>query len=686
VSASIPRRASRRRAVSGPRPRRLRRLALDLQPLESRQLLSIAQGGYAASPVASGIVAQPAAAVSASFFSTEPTGLSSSQIRTAYGVNQISLGSVSGDGAGQTIAIVDGYFDPSISSDLARFDSEYGLPAPPSFKQYVENGMFFSDSGWALETALDVEWAHAVAPAANIVLVEAQPTLNDLMSAVSFARQLPGVSVVSMSWGTGEFAGETTYDSVFTTPAGHNGVTFVASSGDSGTTEYPSASPNVLSVGGTTLNVSASGAYGSETGWTGTGTGSSPYESAPAWQAAATSAAGLKAGSRTTPDVAWDASPSTGVSAYSSVPYFGQSGWFTVGGTSVGAPSWAGLIAIADQGLAQKGVGSLSNAQASLYRASSSDFNHPASGSTGSSSTAAYSLVTGLGSPKANLVVPALVQINTPTSAPATKSTPAPAKSSSQAATRLDLVPPSQTSPTSTATSSTSSTSSSSNASSVSSISITALNPSSTSSSSSPSLTPIILVPAPLPPAAIHLGASVSPVTAQAIFSPLAISEEQPTSITHFGQSNQTELEPVMEPQLGPRTEAQPFIDAVEPFQPGGPGGARSGDPAAVPAGSRAWRLRPFSISSIDAALALSDSTMRPGPRGGSPASAKEGWSDPTLPWGFSTLFGAAVVAAGGYHLVLRRGDRSNDPGVKSWVAVNPSARKRPEFSFRRAR
>ena len=196
--------------------------------------------------------------------------------------------------------------------------------------------------------------AHAIAPGANIVVVEAQPDLNDLVSANRFASQLPGVSVVSMSWGSGEFAGESAYDGAFTTPAGHAGVTFVASSGDSGTTEYPSASPNVLSVGGTTLSVTSTGAIVSETGWSGSGTGYSTYESAPSWQTT-----GLNSSARTTPDVAWDANPSTGVSVYDSVPYYGQSGgWFTVGGTSVGAPSWAGLIAIADQGLARQGVGS----------------------------------------------------------------------------------------------------------------------------------------------------------------------------------------------------------------------------------------------------------------------------------------------------------------------------------------
>ena len=213
-----------------------------------------------------------------------------------------------------------------------------------------------------------------------------------------------------MSWGANEFSGETAYDSVFTTPTGHNGVMFVAGSGDSGTTEYPAASPNVLSVGGTTLNVTPQGGYVSETGWSDSGTGYSPYESEPSWQ---TTALGTnESGTRMTPDVAWDANPSTGVSVYDSVPYYGQSGWFTIGGTSVGAPSWAGLIAITDQGLAQNGIGSLSNAQASLYQLSSNDFNHPGSGSTGSSSSATYSLVTGLGSPKAPLVIAGILAAN----------------------------------------------------------------------------------------------------------------------------------------------------------------------------------------------------------------------------------------------------------------------------------
>ena len=184
-------RGARRGSVSSLRSRRLRRFALHAEPLELRQLLSAGQGGNAANAVTSQIV-EPAIAASPLFGSGSPTGLTPSQIRTAYGVNQISFGSVSGDGAGQTIAIIDAYDDPDISSDLAKFDSQYGLAAPPSFTQYVENGLWGDNSGWSLETALDVEWAHAIAPAANIVLVEAQPDLNDLFERGQLRQPLVG--------------------------------------------------------------------------------------------------------------------------------------------------------------------------------------------------------------------------------------------------------------------------------------------------------------------------------------------------------------------------------------------------------------------------------------------------------------------------------------------------------------
>src|SRR5262249_53403851 len=168
---------------------------------------------------------------------------------------------------------------------------------------------------WETETALDVEWAHAMAPAANILLVEADsPYWDDLgQTAVDFARQQPGVSAISMSWGAGEFSSETTLDSYFTTPTGHGGVTFVASSGDDGMPGiYPASSPNVVGIGGTRLSADAAGNYLSESGWSGSGGGVSYYEPLPGYQSSAMP--GLWR--RGTPDVAFDADPASGVPVY----------------------------------------------------------------------------------------------------------------------------------------------------------------------------------------------------------------------------------------------------------------------------------------------------------------------------------------------------------------------------------
>ena len=217
-----------------------------------------------------------------------------------------------------------------------------------------------------------------------------------------------------MSWGASEFAGETRYDTLFATPAGHINVTYVAASGDSGAMSgvtYPSASPNVLAVGGTTLTLSSGGSYVSESGWSGSTGGFSSYEAEPSYQVATLESVGLSDGRRTTPDVSLDADPSTGYSVYDSVPYDGQSGWFDVGGTSGATPAWAGLVAITDQGLATVGQGTLSTNEllTELYSLPSSDFNDITSGSNGYSATAGYDLVTGLGSPRANLLVAGLV-------------------------------------------------------------------------------------------------------------------------------------------------------------------------------------------------------------------------------------------------------------------------------------
>ena len=286
------------------RARKCNRSTLGCEALETRQLLSAG----ASAPSLSGITAQANLQV-LPLASSGVSGYSPQQIQNAYAVSGITFsgGAVAGNGAGRTIAIVDAYNDPNIASDLATFDSQFGLPAPPSFT--VKNlGGSTSNPGWALETSLDVEWAHSIAPDASIVLVEApSSSLSSLLSAVTTASNIPGVNVVSMSWGTQEFFGEASYDGDFT----HPGITYVAASGDSGAWSgptYPSVSPNVLAVGGTTLTVGANGSYGSETGWSDSTGGFSgydmnswSYEPAPSYQVASQQASGLSYGVRTTP-------------------------------------------------------------------------------------------------------------------------------------------------------------------------------------------------------------------------------------------------------------------------------------------------------------------------------------------------------------------------------------------------
>jgi hypothetical protein len=175
---------------------------------------------------------------------------------------------------------------------------------------------------------------------------------------------IPPVAVVSMSWGFNEFPGETQYDSYFTTP----GITYIAASGDDPGVDYPAASPDVLSVGGTTLTLNSSGGYSSETAWSDSGGGYSQYESEPAYQESVQTS-----GYRSTPDVAFDGDPNTGVSVYFT-PTAGsgfwnsdpQGSWQTFGGTSVGAPCWAGIIAIVDQGRMAAGLSNLTGATQTL--------------------------------------------------------------------------------------------------------------------------------------------------------------------------------------------------------------------------------------------------------------------------------------------------------------------------------
>jgi subtilase family serine protease len=324
---------------------------------------------------------------------TYQSGVTPSQMKTAYGVNLLS-----NNGAGQTIAIVDAYGSPTIQNDLNAFDAQFGLP---NTTVTVANpgGTPATDGGWALETALDVEWAHSIAPSANILLVQAKTSsITDLVTAIDYATS-HGAVVVSNSWGGSEWSGETAYETHFQ----KSGIVTIASAGDTGgQREWPAVSPSVLSVGGTTLSYGTGGSYSSESAWASSGGGKSVYFGRPSYQSGVSTVVGT---SRGVPDVAMDADPNSGAAVYSSTPDSGQTGWFQVGGTSLSAPMWAGLVALADQNRSSK----LSNTTAitDLYNMSSSNFHDITTGSNGNPAKVGYDLVTGLGSPKANVLIPA---------------------------------------------------------------------------------------------------------------------------------------------------------------------------------------------------------------------------------------------------------------------------------------
>jgi hypothetical protein len=408
------RRPTHCRASGGP-ARQGRRLRIE--SLESRHLLSLSVAGYAVPDYLAYVASNSVAPLTTS----GPTGYTPAQIRQAYGFNNISFnnGTVAGDGSGTTIAIVDAYNDPKIVSDLHQFDLQFGLPDPVLTRVNQNGGSSLpaANAGWITEIALDVEWAHAIAPKANILLVEAaSASFTNLLTAVDYARHAAGVVAVSMSWGGDEFFGENAIDSYFTTPSGHSGVTFVASSGDSGApASYPAISPNVLSVGGTTLNITSQGGYLSESGWSGSGGGISSYEVQPAYQKGTVT---QTTATRANPDVAYDADPSTGFPVYDSYNNPASAPWGQWGGTSDAAPQWAALIAIADQGRALTGQSALDGPTQTLpmlYAMSAGNFHDVTSGTSDGnprySAGSGYDLVTGRGTPLANLVVDNLVGV-----------------------------------------------------------------------------------------------------------------------------------------------------------------------------------------------------------------------------------------------------------------------------------
>ncbi len=247
-------------------------------------------------------------------------------------------------GAGTTIAIVDAFHYAKNEADLNFFSTDMGLPACTTqngcFKNTDQNGgqnFCGSDSGWELETMLDIEWAHAMAPNAKIVLVEGCTNNDsDLAAAVQTAVKMEGANFVSNSWGEDEFDGELEEDADW---AGL-GVPLMFASGDGGAPAiYPCQSPYATCIGGTQLTLDANFHRTAETGWAGSGGGCSVYEPSQTFQTG--NGVTLCGANRAAPDVSAVASPGSPVYIYDS----GNGGYGRVGGTSVATPVTAGVYA-----------------------------------------------------------------------------------------------------------------------------------------------------------------------------------------------------------------------------------------------------------------------------------------------------------------------------------------------------
>jgi kumamolisin len=232
------------------------------------------------------------------------------------------------------IAIVDAGDYPTAQADLDAFDSQFGIPATTVTVKWpgLNKPPVYGD--WLFEEALDIEWAHAMAPKAKLFLVESKQVNTDpTWAAVKLAAKLvanAGGGVVSMSWGDPEVATETSWDTYFTKP----GVVYFAASGDSGlgVSIYPGASPNVVSVGGTIFNRDQNGNFVNEAYYPAGGGDLSPYEPRPSYQ---NGVSGIVGSHRGYPDIA---------SNFWYAAIYLQGGWYTVGGTSWGSPTVAGIV------------------------------------------------------------------------------------------------------------------------------------------------------------------------------------------------------------------------------------------------------------------------------------------------------------------------------------------------------
>jgi subtilase family serine protease len=397
------------------------------------------------------------------------------QMQQAFGLTSLYKQGITGQG--QTIVIIGAGNSPNVENDLHAFDKAYGLPDPPSFKilqpfgppvPYVCTDGF---DGLQVENTLDVEWSHAMAPGASIVLVigannerkhtpppdENKCGLDYLEDDVAYALDNHLGNIISISYGGSELGGDTdtaqdkiyeqqefdTGHAVFKRAAQEH-VTVLASAGDAGATNgrdmnnptlfwnkpnisWPASDPYVLAVGGTTLTIQDdSGTYGSEQVWNdGTGAASggglSIEYKEPSYQQSVPNQAMFN-GMRGIPDVSLPAEVNYSLYFSASEGAMGQVNpkwdhWDIIGGTSASSPSWAGIIALADQ-MAGQPLGFI---QPGLYSLQGKDMHDITTGNNtvpinkttvvqGYSAGPGYDLASGWGTPIADQLLPALIQ------------------------------------------------------------------------------------------------------------------------------------------------------------------------------------------------------------------------------------------------------------------------------------
>jgi subtilase family serine protease len=329
-------------------------------------------------------------------------------------------------GGSQIIAVVDAYDDPNALNDFNFFATTFGLATESSTnvtastnkvfqvlyasgtQPPVDNGVNNGSvpGGWEVEESLDIEWAHAMAPNAKIILVECannntQSLLNGVAAATGYSDGNGAtVKEISSSWGGSEFNGETSFDSYFSST---DAVFFCSAGDDAAPADWPSACPFVVSAGGTTVNVNGSNVLLSETAWNSGGGGPSKYEARPFFQNVIAS---IVIAARGTPDISYDANPNTGVYVYDTYPYEGGVFDFVeIGGTSLSSPALAGIAntaATAENGFPAGSQALLANIYtnyANFYTGSPGDvFRDITSGNNGYAAMVGWDFVTGVGS------------------------------------------------------------------------------------------------------------------------------------------------------------------------------------------------------------------------------------------------------------------------------------------------